>query len=969
MRISDLALLGNQQKIAILNDPSLILFDALEEKGNPRADETNCLADTASFAELHSLLDIIAAAIDANQIHMAEEVINIIPTTTADGNAWASYYRGYIHMQRLNRDKALTEFCSSIETKPISWAYFHLASLEISSNPTAAYRHYRDSIHVEPKLNEEAKSHAINWLNNFFDEELYLRFNPDLAHLPARALVDHYLSYGFEEKRIGGYFSLNHELESVKATLPKEFSWKSYLESNNDLEILIEPTQTSLIEAEYILTKHYIEHGKKEGRLFAAEHDLLSGRASESMYQKQKDYLARRARLDLERFLASAEEIYVGDARNPIITVIIVVHNKCEYTLKAIESVSSSSLKSVALIVVDNNSTDFTPEVLSRTKGNVLAIQNNYNLHFLRSVNQALMHVRTPYLCILNNDAFLEKATLEEAIECLMRYSGNAIVGGMVLHADGYIQDAGSVVFSDGSCRGLGRRMEPGHHLFNFERTVDYVSGAFLATTTSIFHKLGGFDERYAPAYYEETDMCFRAHQLNIPVIYSPKIVIRHIEFGSSQTSEQAIAQMSRNRLLFKDAHSARLRTQIHPSSFDQNDITCLMHGHLKSGPKILCIDDRVPRADLGSGFSRSHDIVKEFREITAHLTIFATDHKRSSSSVNHLPTGVECIEGSREDLLGLLACRNHFYDFIFVSREHNQDLFGQILDQLAGKSIVLASQIVFDAESLFSIRDYTFMHLKANGKVLGSLADVDIDAVVHDEVKRFERADIITSVSDFEIRILSRFFPAKRILHVGHPFAYLSRDEFDIQNRDCVTFLGAVHEEASPNHDSLVWMRDEILPRVAESEEILGKFKLEIAGNVTCSKTLDIISDIEDRFGFVEFVGRVDDLEALFGRSRAFIAPTRYAAGVPHKIHLASSFGLPTISTTIVAEQMGWLEDGSILTADSGLAFARAMIECYNNYESFEAVRRRMIRSFNRDCSLETFKRNILQILSFKQA
>ena len=43
-----------------------------------------------------------------------------------------------------------------------------------------------------------------------------------------------------------------------------------------------------------------------------------------------------------------------------------------------------------------------------------------------------------------------------------------------------------------------------------FRRDVDYCSGAFLLTPTALFRRLGGFDERYAPAYYEETDYCVR---------------------------------------------------------------------------------------------------------------------------------------------------------------------------------------------------------------------------------------------------------------------------------------------------------------------------------------------------------------------------------------------------------------------------------------------------------------------------
>ena len=83
-------------------------------------------------------------------------------------------------------------------------------------------------------------------------------------------------------------------------------------------------------------------------------------------------------------------------------------------------------------------------------------------------------------------------------------------VGGRVILSDGTLQEAGSIVWNDGTCLGYGRGRSPNDPEFMFRRDVDYCSGAFLLTPTALFRRLGGFDERYAPAYYEETDYCVR---------------------------------------------------------------------------------------------------------------------------------------------------------------------------------------------------------------------------------------------------------------------------------------------------------------------------------------------------------------------------------------------------------------------------------------------------------------------------
>ena len=967
MKIDRISLVdtSKEEKIAILNNPRILDYTGKEK---PQAASENLPSPYNKInegKEWFHLVKLAAKALSENQFSLAEDIVDIIPDTFNEAKAWKAYYRGYIAITNENTILAEEQFSLSLEAKPISWCYYYLAELNIKRDPIRCHEYFSLSLQTDPILDDEQRSRAINWINDFFNQEVYLRLNPDLRSLQANSLFEHYKHYGIKEGRLAGATSIKKSLESMVLNLPKAFKWEHYLNANLELRGLIAREQSTILEAEYILTKHFLDHGKAENRSYTHTGEVDLEHASEELYQNQKDYIARKARIELDCFLGSSETIEIGEASEAIITIIMIVHNKAEYTLQAIESIKASKLKSVSLIVVDNNSTDSTQKLLSKLIGNVTAISNDSNVHFLRSVNQALPYVRTPYFCLLNNDAFLERATLSETVSCLKRYSDSAIVGGLVLHADGYIQDAGSIVFSDGSCRGLGRRMPPNHHLFNFEHSVDYVSGAFLATTLSTMQRLGGFDERYSPAYYEETDLCFRAHSLNIPVIYSPSIVIRHIEYGSSSTSEQVIAQMTRNKVIFRDSHCARLNNHLHPSDYIEDDIVCLLHGHLGNGPKILFIDDRIPQANLGSGFSRAIDILHEFKELTAFVSIFAKDYKRSISSSTHLPRGAECIEGDRGCLLSLLNARNDFYDYIFVSREHNQRLLLQIKHELEEKDTALKPRIIFDAESLFSIRNYTYTYLQKHGSALESLSGLDLGLIATEELQRFAKADIITSVSELEYSLLSKEFPEKSVFLLGHPFPNLEEQPYDLENRDAVTFLGAVHEEVSPNHDSLVWMRDEILPAMKALPGFPSNLKILIAGNVTCTSSQRLISEITSRFDFVEYLGLVDDLIGLFSRTRLFIAPTRYAAGVPHKIHLASSFGVPTVATSIIAEQMGWNSKKAIVTADTGPEFAQKVTSCYENYTEFEEARQHMLHAFRKDCSHDFFKENLKKIIS----
>ena len=90
-------------------------------------------------------------------------------------------------------------------------------------------------------------------------------------------------------------------------------------------------------------------------------------------------------------------------------------------------------------------------------------------------------------------------------------------------------------------------------HVFSHNRLL---LRAFLLTPTKLFKELRGFDNDYAPAYYEETDYCIRLQKKGYKINYEPRASITHFEFGSSDLSDFAFRMMSRNRLKLIDKHN-----------------------------------------------------------------------------------------------------------------------------------------------------------------------------------------------------------------------------------------------------------------------------------------------------------------------------------------------------------------------------------------------------------------------------
>ncbi|WP_419653310.1 glycosyltransferase family 2 protein, partial [Thiolapillus sp.] len=205
------------------------------------------------------------------------------------------------------------------------------------------------------------------------------------------------------------------------------------------------------------------------------------------------------------------------------------------------------------VVIVDNDSTDETERLLERVDGATI-IRNDENKGFLLACNAGAKVAKGKYLLFLNNDAVLLDDSVSKAVQVIEQGDGIGAVGGKILLLDGSLQEAGSLVWNDGSCLGYGRCDLPDKPEYMFRRDVDYCSGAFLMVPLALFDELGGFDPVFAPAYYEETDFCLRLHENGYKVIYEPSISILHYEFGSSQGND-ATSLQKRNRKAFVANH------------------------------------------------------------------------------------------------------------------------------------------------------------------------------------------------------------------------------------------------------------------------------------------------------------------------------------------------------------------------------------------------------------------------------
>ena len=206
----------------------------------------------------------------------------------------------------------------------------------------------------------------------------------------------------------------------------------------------------------------------------------------------------------LKQFLDTRASLEFATPANPEVSIVLVLHNRAALTLACLYSLLRSNLSSYEVIIVDNASTDQTQQLLQQLTG-ARILHNDTNVHYLRACNQAARLAQGQYLLLLNNDAEVEAGSIRQAIETLESSADIGAVGGKVILPDGTLQEAGSIIWQDGSCLGYGRGDYPLAPAYMFQRDVDYCSGVFLLTKRKLFLEEGGFDEAYLPAYYEET--------------------------------------------------------------------------------------------------------------------------------------------------------------------------------------------------------------------------------------------------------------------------------------------------------------------------------------------------------------------------------------------------------------------------------------------------------------------------------
>ena len=622
------------------------------------------------------------------------------------------------------------------------------------------------------------------------------------------------------------------------------------------------------------------------------------------------------------------------------VSIVIPVYNNWEYTLNCLKSISENTSGDYEVVVIDDASNDKTAKILSRVKGLNL-LRNKQNAGFIESCNRGVRASKSKYIFFLNNDTLVAKNWLPPLLELIKKKDVGA-VGCKLIYPDGRLQEAGSMVWRDGSAYNYGRGDNPDKPEYNYVREVDYCSGAALLVKRELFKKIGSFDERFKPGYYEDTDLCFSIRNLGYKVMYQPMSTIVHFEGLTCGTDiHTGIKKYQEiNKPKFTEKWKNSLRNYCYSPS--QNNIFLAREKY--SGQRILVVDHFIPLYDKYSGSLRMFNVLQLLKELGHKITFVGYDStERVQPYARRLQQeGIEIAYAPYvSSVKEYLEMFGRYFNVVILSR-------GYVAISVLGlvKENCPAAKIIFDTVDLAFLREFRRAEIE-NDKEISKRAEV----LKKRELYLAQNSDVTFVVSPLEKEILLKEDSSLTVEVVSNIYCVKPLEKPFSQRKD-ILFIGSFGW--SPNIDAVTFFVKEIFPRVKQKIRD-GHFFI-----VGADPPKEILSL---RNKNVIIAGHVRNLLPYFKNCKLSVAPLRYGAGVKGKINQSMSYGVPVVTTTIGAEGMGLIDGENALISDDPDDFADKVISLYKNENLWSRLSRNSMKNVKKNFSHKVAREKLVNV------
>lgn len=681
-------------------------------------------------------------------------------------------------------------------------------------------------------------------------------------------------------------------------------------------------------------------------------------RAAKSLYKKIRRFFAAHhddtAEPDLQSPATILPEMMPGKAKltrfalpvveNPVISIIIPAYNQFEYTYLCIKSIcDNAGGLPYEVILADDNSSDKTKGI-SGWIDNLVIVRNAENLRFLLNCNNAAKYAKGKYLVFLNNDTQVCHGWLSSLYQMMESDDKIGIAGSKLIYPDGRLQEAGGIIWNDASGWNFGRGEDPGGCEYNYVKEVDYISGASIMVRKDLWDTVGGFDERYAPAYYEDTDLAFEARKHGYKVMYQPLSEVIHFEGitnGTDLNSGQKQYQTENKEKFLNKWHDV-LQKENFP------DGMCLLRARDRSKNKkiILVLDHYIPTFDKDAGSRSIYNYMRLFVKKGWKVIFMPDNFSHTEYAEHYQQMGIEILYGHnyRKGWEEWVRKNGSEFEAILLHRPHISVKYIDFFNKNTTAKIIYYGA---DLHFLREERQYLVEHdenLLDSAKSWKKL-----------EFALMRQADCSLYPSYVEEEHIKNIDASLPVLTVPlYVFNDLPSSTYNASARKDLLFVGGFNHP--PNVDAVNWLAEEIMPAVWKENPNLV---LHVVGSNPTPEIMELASPNIIVHGFVSD----EELMSLMHTCRLSVVPLRYGAGLKGKVIEAMAQGAPVVTTPIGAEGIKNASDYMIVQ-ETANGLAGEICRLYNNSDELSRLSQKSLEyiknTFSEKAAIEVFEQAI---------
>lgn len=478
------------------------------------------------------------------------------------------------------------------------------------------------------------------------------------------------------------------------------------------------------------------------------------------------------------------------------------------------------------------------------------------------------------------------------------------------------VLNAGGVILPDGEISYYGTGNHPGSPLVSYSRFVDTAIEECILVRKSVFDQpnIKNEIELTSPEFFK------RIQGSGLKIKFYPDSVNYLKKLSSQGAGGLKVPRPNRKN----DELTAR---------------------NVTASNNILVIDDYIPAIRYGSGFPRLFEMLNCLAELGFAVTFFPVgDPVKVQPETSQLQlNGVEVFYEPFTNFYDFVAERKYFYDVVIISRPHVFEKYYSVIHQSFPKAA-----IIYDAEAIFYTRDLL------RGQLTNQIDEMDIASKRAQEMALIEMPDLVISVSEREKAIMSQGCKQKNIEVWGHT-QIIHHTEIGFDQRKDMLFVGSFFAGAgSPNEDAALYLAREIFPTIHRQ---LG-CKLYIVGGYPTPAIKELNSDKIIVTGFVE------NLAEYFDTCKVNVVPTRFASGIPLKLLEAMSYGIPTVTTTLIAQQLNLQDSREVMVAQNSQQFTAKVARLYSDEFLWNSIQRNSLDFVEQNYSKSQMKNALERII-----